>query len=510
MREIIVNKIHFAATALIGPADHFRTWCRGIAQTVFGNAEQIGLCERSRGMARDVQVAHRRCSGARLRCCPMSLRRSHTVSMAAVLALNFLAPVIQAANPGAARGLIAEVLAEPPVLLLQVGEERRVLAGRLQAQVESGLASARKLLPHNPAQVEQELKLILENIDRAPDLNAELRHQLRQQVASAIREARRDKVTADQRTADAQSNRAAAQELERLSERMDNQQQQIKQLVDRFNSLLDERRYKPAGEQITPEIQRIAPGSPIASSVVESGQLQATAHQNDETCQDRRDRYLKTLTSIESSAAPFPDQLPIVYPPAQQWQDITLQREKYQAANLQEESGAEQRILSELNKNTSVDVVEMPLKDVMLYLSEMHNIPIVLSRKKLEEASISPDVPVTKTLRGITLRSALRLILKDLELSYMVQDEVIQISTPEDAAAQLTHKVYPVGDLVVPIRLPTNIFGLGGVGGMSGGPGMGNPLGNGMPGGGNAAIPGMNGPGMGMPGAGPGMGVNIF
>ena len=105
-----------------------------------------------------------------------------------------------------------------------------------------------------------------------------------------------------------------------------------------------------------------------------------------------------------------------------------------------------------------------------------------------------------------TGRSALRLILKDLELSYLVQDEVVQITTPEDAAAQLTHKVYPVGDLVIPIRPPTNIFGLGGMGGMNGGPGMGNPLGGQMQGGGaNMAMPGMNGPGVGQ-----NPGVNLF
>src|SRR5262245_48510936 len=89
---------------------------------------------------------------------------------------------------------------------------------------------------------------------------------------------------------------------------------------------------------------------------------------------------------------------------------------------------ATDRIESELSKETSIDVVELPLKDVMQMLGEQHKIPVVLSVKKLEEASVSPDTPVTKTLRGIQLRSVLKLILKDLELTYVIRDEVLQIT----------------------------------------------------------------------------------
>jgi hypothetical protein len=109
---------------------------------------------------------------------------------------------------------------------------------------------------------------------------------------------------------------------------------------------------------------------------------------------------------------------------------------------------AADRIEGELSKTTSVDFVESPLKDVVTFLGEHHHIPIVLSAKKLEEASISPDTPVTKTLRGIQLRSALNLILKDLELTYVIRDEVLQITTPEDAESQLVIRVYDCRDLL--------------------------------------------------------------
>ena len=61
---------------------------------------------------------------------------------------------------------------------------------------------------------------------------------------------------------------------------------------------------------------------------------------------------------------------------------------------------------------------ETPLKDVVEQLKSQHGIEIQLDTKALGELNITADLPITKTLGGISLRSALRLMLAehDLEL----------------------------------------------------------------------------------------------
>jgi hypothetical protein len=113
-----------------------------------------------------------------------------------------------------------------------------------------------------------------------------------------------------------------------------------------------------------------------------------------------------------------------------------------------ERPSAARRIESELDKTTEIDMVEMPLKDVMTFLQERHQIPIVLNAKRLEEASVSIDTPITKTLKGIRLASALNLMLRDLELAYVVADEVLQITTPEHAESMTEVRVYDCRDLL--------------------------------------------------------------
>lgn len=94
---------------------------------------------------------------------------------------------------------------------------------------------------------------------------------------------------------------------------------------------------------------------------------------------------------------------------------------------------------------------EQPLNEVIAVLQEEYNIPILFDNAALEEVAISPDTQVTVNLRNITLRSALRLILRQPgleDLTFVVSDEVLLITTEEKANETLEVKVYRVDDLV--------------------------------------------------------------
>src|SRR5262245_2455956 len=105
------------------------------------------------------------------------------------------------------------------------------------------------------------------------------------------------------------------------------------------------------------------------------------------------------------------------------------------------------RVETELDNPTNVDFVEQPLKDALMYLADLHQIPIYMRKTKLEEASIPPDKPVTLSLRGVPLRTVLDLMLDELELTYYIKDVLI-ITTPEDAESNLETRVYDCRDLL--------------------------------------------------------------
>jgi type II secretory pathway component GspD/PulD (secretin) len=94
----------------------------------------------------------------------------------------------------------------------------------------------------------------------------------------------------------------------------------------------------------------------------------------------------------------------------------------------------EAKIYAALDQPADIQFVETPLKDAIDFVADQHGIPIVLDAKRLEEAGVNIDTPVTKNLRGLTLRSTLNLLLSELELTYAIQNGVLMITT--DAEAQ--------------------------------------------------------------------------
>jgi len=108
----------------------------------------------------------------------------------------------------------------------------------------------------------------------------------------------------------------------------------------------------------------------------------------------------------------------------------------------------ERKVVAELDKPTSFDFVETPLKDVIDYFKAKHQIEIVLDEKALEEGGIGVDVPVTRSLHSVSLRSALSLILRNLEMTFFVDDDVLQLTTQPAAVGILVTRTYPVADLL--------------------------------------------------------------
>jgi hypothetical protein len=75
-------------------------------------------------------------------------------------------------------------------------------------------------------------------------------------------------------------------------------------------------------------------------------------------------------------------------------------------------------------------------------LQEDYSIPIQLDVPALEATGLSAEEKMTANIHNVSLRSALRLILKRHQLTYIIQDEVLIITTPEEAESQLVTCVY--------------------------------------------------------------------
>src|SRR5689334_5590929 len=93
-----------------------------------------------------------------------------------------------------------------------------------------------------------------------------------------------------------------------------------------------------------------------------------------------------------------------------------------------EESAAVEKIRLELENNTKLEFVETPLKEVVEYLTDLHQIEIVIDEPALKAVGVEVNTPVTKNLSGITLRKALNLMLGEMELTWTIRDDALVIT----------------------------------------------------------------------------------
>ncbi len=95
-----------------------------------------------------------------------------------------------------------------------------------------------------------------------------------------------------------------------------------------------------------------------------------------------------------------------------------------------------------------LDLLEVELSRVAELLSRFAGVPIVIDTRQLDSVGLGTDTPITIDVNNLSVESLLHLILDDLELAYVLRDEVILITALEASEWQQSNRLYPVADLV--------------------------------------------------------------
>ena len=126
---------------------------------------------------------------------------------------------------------------------------------------------------------------------------------------------------------------------------------------------------------------------------------------------------------------------------------VQARNRKPQAVDLTRPKETEQRIIAALSETTSIEFFDTSLIDAVQFIAELHNIQILIDEPALGEEGITTDEPISQVLSGISLESVLNITLKPLGLTYMIEDEVLKITTVEVEDSHKETRVYPTKDL---------------------------------------------------------------
>ena len=202
-----------------------------------------------------------------------------------------------------------------------------------------------------------------------------------------------------------QEARAGAQDRLRIADALTRNEEKLKQLMDRFNSLMDEGRYTAADAIGSNEVAEIAPDLPIAQSAAlvahETGARIANVQQ--------RNARQKAVVDYAGHGRGGHDSLPRRSAGRLSGRGrlgrIDESAQKVQGSRRSEEGGpGGSKNPPGIENPTTMDFTETPLQDAVDYLKELHNIEIQLDTKALGDAGIAPDTAVTRNSRAFRSR----------------------------------------------------------------------------------------------------------
>ncbi len=380
--------------------------------------------------------------------------------------------------------------------LLQAHRDRVLIEEqRMSLTVATALQQARKELAADPDGALDYLRNTLARVKDHPDLSEPVRDALAAQLETALREIaiqgraiKLQKAEKIKILATVTKIEERERERQTIEDRTEAQFRVFKNLMAlaRFeehtkNEVLDGLKQMAVNANLE---RRQVPL--VATAAYEQTSASFNLQRAREMRQLKEQRFLETMLSVDKSNVPFSDEPAIYFPPLKTWQAISnLRKEKYIVSSLPDdpqgtkEAAAVSKMLLEMipTKNfegvtTIKDAIEM-LSDSVARKNNGQELPILIDSNAFkEENADAPDLyeaplKFPKYPKVMSAATALRIILSFAptnNATYLIRRSYIEVTTLDRMIREKVLRVYPVGDLVIPISQTggTQSFNLGG------------------------------------------------
>jgi tetratricopeptide (TPR) repeat protein len=380
---------------------------------------------------------------------------------------------------------------------------------QLGRSIDADLRQAREQMKTDPDGAHERVRAALLRVKDYPDLSDAVRDQLLKRLQTQLREISTQAQQIKLRLAQqAEARDVAMREADlRLSQKTEEERFESRFRV--YKGLMNEARYdilhrQATTDQILVGLKQIEEEARVKGMqvplAVQAAYKQTLAAYNLQVQMDlrpeRERNFLAIMLEIEKAHIPLPDEPPIHFmtrlPASQQvkaWEMLSRRRkDRYEGADFLDDQDARKAVekiakMTDLVIETKDFQQELSLKEFLIILYEKlsgdkQDLPIIIDVDAFkEENPDAPDIYDTKVKfppvpRKMKVGTALRLALSKVatnNATYVIRPDFIEITTIERQTKEKALRVYPVGDLVIPIATSMNPYASGGFGGLGGG-----------------------------------------
>ncbi|MCL2742711.1 MAG: hypothetical protein FWE67_02560, partial [Planctomycetaceae bacterium] len=358
--------------------------------------------------------------------------------------------------------------------------EQSIEAQKIENEVRKVIIETSKFMNTDPELCLQELKLTQQMVRDNAALSPDYRSMLLDRLSNQIKQVTHAQYLNDKKRERQVRSEGVRQEREMTLQALQGNREKAVPVFDRFDFLMSTGEYKVAVKVAEEVAAQLLPDdtTPFTASLLAS--MTSYIEEYEQLRQRRIIGFVEAMMTAERSFVPIPDEPPITYIEPERWRILSdRRRERYAVADLSDSGEAQKKITKALDRTIDIELDDtLTFEDLFNMIKEKNpGMNIAIDPKGAGAVGIQLSSNVVRepvSYHGVKLRSALRLILSGQDLTYCIQDEVLLITTEDEAKKHMSVKVYPMQDLVVD---PTPMGG--GMGGMGGG-----MMGGGMMGGG--------------------------
>jgi type II secretory pathway component GspD/PulD (secretin) len=226
--------------------------------------------------------------------------------------------------------------------------------------------------------------------------------------------------------------------------------EEIAKKVREINELQKQGKLAEA-EQLAAQTRQLDPDSPVLETIHNLAKMK---HRRQIAKDDKDERELFVYEGLNAAERPghmVDVNNPLYIDPVRRM--IASQRGINDGGLIRTRTAAEFEIERKLDKPVTIELVNAPLKEAIAKLQRMSDLNIVFDDPAIKDAQVPLDEATVSIsiAQPLSLRNALSLILSKCRLSYTIDKDVVQITTPRLAQGRLYTKVFQVMELVTPV-----------------------------------------------------------
>jgi type II secretory pathway component GspD/PulD (secretin) len=197
------------------------------------------------------------------------------------------------------------------------------------------------------------------------------------------------------------------------------------------------------------QARELDPDSSAVGALIEMSVLAKNKNASDEDRRNRERLFMELLNTDPGRYTPT-DSRPLNASPDQIAKNLARKNNSVQ--EMSKYNTKEAQIERKLSLPITLNFQDVPLYRVLQDLQAMSGVNIVPDTAALAAENISLEQQLSFNVDNISMRSALNLLLKKVNLTYVIKNEVLEITTERQATGKRRMVTYSVADLVVPVE----------------------------------------------------------